>query len=95
MKQKPTGMSSLEPSKKSQGLPSLEPYSFPSSPSLISSVVLPCNYYYVKKYDFYNDFTCDDIDCGYDLIISSCYVGDFNRDECSIGAVDVCPKCGE
>ena len=43
----------------------------------------------------YNDHTCDDVGCGYYFITSSSYVGDFNREDCSIGAVDVCSKCGE
>ena len=88
-------MSSLEPSNNSSGLTSLEPHSFSSSLSLISSVVIPCIDYYENKYDVCNDYTCNDVERGYGFITSSSYVGDFNREECSIGAVDVCPKCGE
>ena len=80
-KQKPTGMSSLEPSKKSSGLPSLEPHHFSSSPSFISYVVPPCIDYYGKEYDVYNDYTCNDVDSVYGFITSYSYVGYFNREE--------------
>ena len=75
-KQKPTGMSSLEPSKKSSGLPSLEPHYFSSIPSLISSVVPHCIEYYENKYDVYNDYKCDDVGCWNVFITSSSYVWD-------------------
>ena len=80
-----------EPSKKSSGLPSLEPHYFSSIPSFISYVVPPCIDYYGNKYDVYNDYKCNDVDSVYGFITSYSYVGDFNREEWCIGAVDICP----
>ena len=43
----------------------------------------------------YNDLTCNAVEGWYDFIKSSCYVEDYIREDCLIGAVFVCPKCGK
>ena len=62
---------------------------------MISSLVPPCIEYFWNRYNVYKDFTWDDVECECGFITISCYVGDFNRDECHIGAVYICPKCGK
>ena len=62
---------------------------------MISSLVSPYIDYFGNKYDVYNDYTWDEVECGCGFINISCYVGDFNRCLCYIGAVYVLPKCSE